>query len=167
MAHERLELLKRHPAAEAGSGVSVAELVRINVQTCPLTDLMKDYFQGAGLQRLMRCADADKQGIRVIGTDLQVFPKCELRLCVKVNSARFSTFTAEDPDGSVIEVNVRKPDEGALADSTAGGKQEVDKSLFTYISAWLGSPALLFSSCETLGKSLNFSKPQFTPSEGK
>ena len=45
--------------------------------------------------------------------------------------------------------------------------RDAKRAAFGVTQTWVGSPALLFSSCETLGKSLNFSKTQFTPLEGK
>lgn len=54
MAHERLQLLQRHPAAEAGSGEGVPEFMRIHMDSGTPAHLLDDVLQGMRLQLMMR-----------------------------------------------------------------------------------------------------------------
>ena len=62
MAEERLQLLKRHPGAQADRGEGVPETMRIGMDACTLSYFRDYILQGMGLQLVVRSADADPQG---------------------------------------------------------------------------------------------------------
>ena len=61
MAHERLELVQGHPAAEAGSREGVPELVRIRAEHGALADLPDLVLDAPGRQPAVRRPAADEE----------------------------------------------------------------------------------------------------------
>ena len=66
MAHERLQLLQRHTAADTCSCESVPESVRIDMDPGALAHFLYDVLQCMALNRLMRCLQTDKERVCII-----------------------------------------------------------------------------------------------------
>lgn len=130
MAEKRLELFKRHPAAEADSRESMPELVREDVHIDLLRDLAEDTLQGAFGEGTVRSADVDENGIRLIIPGIKICLERDFRFRIEVHGALLIPFTMTDQDGTIIPVDIRQAHGSALADAAAGGEQKVDQRLF-------------------------------------